>query len=64
MVTLGIKPGLHRLQLHELDSLTVIKLTNVLQNKLVVEYFDKIIFGKEKLKKDPYIPSTLTAHFK
>ena len=64
MVTLGIKPGLHRLQLHQLDSNTVIKLTNVLQHKLVVEYFDKIIFGKEKLKKDPYIPSTLTAHFK
>jgi len=41
MVTLGIKPGL---QLHQLDSITVIKLTNVLQNKLVVESFDKTIF--------------------
>jgi len=44
MVTLGIKPGLHRLQLHHSDSITVIKLTNVLQNKLVVESFDKTIF--------------------
>ena len=55
MVTLDIKPGLHRLHLRQLDSNTVIKLTNVLQNKFVVELFDKIIFWKEKLKKDPFM---------
>ena len=44
IVTLDIKPGLHRLLLRQLDSITDIKLTNVLQNRLVVESFDKTIF--------------------